>query len=197
MLKLIEDRINGENRFSQIRGTYLGNGELDAEVLAEVGDLINLGAIGFVLAWHPINDDSEDSIGYGRILQIPEPRTLRTVVVEGVDGIPVTISPNHSTTMRYVIIGDLYFYDIHEYAFMRKEVEDSCVANNRPHAFFIDGGELITLFTLNYASYGDNDLLYPTVPNVWLIDDEGKHICRTFTPSFYPATLEHLEDLDE
>ena len=51
MFKLIEDRINGESRFSQIRGSYLGNGELDAEVLAEVGDLINNGATGFVLAW--------------------------------------------------------------------------------------------------------------------------------------------------
>lgn len=197
MFKLIEDRINGESRFSQIRGSYLGNGELDAEVLAEVGDLINQGAIGFVLAWHPINDNSEDVIQYARILQIPEPRVMRTVVIEGVDGVPVTISPNLSTEMRYVVIGDLSFYDINEYAFMRKEVENVCVEHNRPRAFFMDGGELRDLFTLNYASFGDNDLLYPTVPNVWLIDEFGRHICRVFTPNFYPATLEDLEDLDD
>lgn len=197
MFKLIEDRVNGESRFSQIRGSYLGNGELDAEVLAEVGDLINQGVLGFVLAWHPIHDDSEDSIQYARILQIPQPRVLRTVVIEGIDGIPVTISPNLSTEMRYVVIGDLSFYDVHEYNFMRKEVEKACVDNNRPRAFFVDGGELRDYFTLNYMSFGENELLMPTVPNVWIIDESGRHICRAFTPSFYPATLEDLEDLDD
>lgn len=197
MFKLIDDRINGEHRFSQIRGSYLGNGELDAEVLAEVGDLINNGATGFILAWHPLHDNSEDVIQYARILQIPQPRVLRTVVVEGVDGIPVTISPNLSPNTRYVVIGELSFYDVDNYAFMRKEVEEACLKNNQPRAYFMDGGELRDYFTLNYAAYGENDLLNPTVPNIWAIDEDGRHICRVFTPSFYPATLEDLEDLDD
>jgi len=197
MFKLIEDRINGESRFSQIRGSYLGNGELDAEVLAEVGDLINNGATGFVLAWHPVSDNSEDVIQYARILQIPQPPVMRTVVIEGVDGIPVTISPNLSPDVRYVVIGDLSFYDVSEYAATRMEVEEACVKNARPRAYFLDGGELCDYFTLNYAPFDDNTVLYPTVPSIWIVDSAGRHTCRAFTPNFRPATLEDLEDLDD
>ena len=197
MFKLIEDVVNGESRFSQIRGSYLGNGELDAEVLSEVGELINLGVTGFVLAWHPVNDNSEDSIQYARIIQVPQPRILRTVVIEGVDGVPVTVSPNLSTQTRYVIIGDLSFYDLAEYTQMRQMVEEACVNSNRPRAYFLDGGEMREYFTLNYASFGDNDLLHPTVPSIWIVDEDGRHTCRVFTPHFRPATLEDLEDFDD
>lgn len=198
MFKLIdEDHHNAEGRFAQIRGSYLGNGELDADLLSEMGDLINKGVTGFVLAWHPKDDSSEDSISYARILQIPQPRILRSVVVEGVDGVPVTISPNLSTNNRYVVLGELSFYDVHEYAFMRKEVEEACLKANEPRAYFQDGGEFNSYFTLNYASFGENDLLYPTVPNVLLVDDDGRHICRVFTGQFKPATVEDLEDNDD
>lgn len=197
MFKLIEDVVNGESRFSQIRGSYLGNGELDAEVLSEVGELINQGVTGFILAWHPVNDNSEDVIQYARILQVPQPRVLRTVVIEGVDGVPVSVSPNLSPQTRYVIIGDLSFYDLHEYTTVRQQVEEACVKNNRPRAYFLDGGELRDYFTLNYANFGENDVLNPTVPAVWIIDEDGRHICRVFTPQFRPASLEDLEDYDD
>lgn len=195
MFTLLEDDAhNAVSRFEQIDGTYLGNGELDAEILAEVGDLMNLGATGFVLAWHPHNDSSEEAVSYARIIQIPQPRVLRSIVIEGMDGVPVTVSPNLSENFRYVITGELLLYDLNEYAFMRKEVEAACVKSNEPRAYFNDGGEIISHFTLNYASYGDNDLLFPTVPNVWMVDADGKHICRVFTEHFKPATLDDLDD---
>ena len=146
---------------------------------------------------HPVNDNSEDVIQYARILQIPQPRVMRTVVIEGLDGVPVTVSPNLSPDVRYVVIGDLSFYDVAEYTVMRKEVEDICVKNARPRAYFLDGGELCDYFTLNYASFDDNSVLYPTVPSIWIVDSAGRHTCRAFTPNFRPATLEDLEDLDD
>lgn len=197
MLKFIEDRINGENRFSQIRGSYLGNGELDAEVLSEVGDLINNGAMGFILAWHPVNDSSEEAINYARIIQIPQPRIMRTLVIEGVDGVPVTVSPNLSEKLRYVILGDLSFYDVDFYHEARNAVEHTCVESGTPRAYFIDGGEMVDYFTLNYGGFDENSPLYPTVPTIWLIGDDGRHICRTFTQQFYPATIDDVENLDE